>query len=72
VRAVVVTGLQSLSDITAWHQGIRGSALEDCYAFAYDVLVEEAQGDSSKISARRLASEPFNAVQQHAAFSTCV
>lgn len=46
VRAVLVTGLLSLAEVREWDSGIQGNSLADRYAFAYDVLVAEAKGDT--------------------------
>jgi hypothetical protein len=44
VRTVLVTGLVSMAEVAAWDQGIKDNNLDERYAFAYDVLVAEAQG----------------------------
>jgi hypothetical protein len=46
VRAVLVTGLDSMAEVVAWDMGIKGNTLETRYAFVYDVLVAETKGDS--------------------------
>jgi hypothetical protein len=41
----VVSDLTSMAEVEEWHAGIKGSTLEERYAFVYDVLVAEAQGN---------------------------